>query len=154
MGCDDNGDGCSSAELLLDEIARGDRSVDARWPSRETVRLPNCQTMQPPGRGFARCPSCVTSDKPGQSGKGSIKRRSRHGRARAYQSRSDQTRSRRSNPEPAGRLWHGSGCHMHSGKTGLPRSFDCPADRLSLRRALLPIRCRASKEQSPHSMRA
>lgn len=53
MGCDGNGDGCSRAELRLDEIARCDRSVDARWPSREIVRLPSCQTMQPPGRGFA-----------------------------------------------------------------------------------------------------
>ena len=41
LGGDGDGDGCSRAELRLDEIARGDRSVDARWPSCEIVGPPD-----------------------------------------------------------------------------------------------------------------
>ena len=119
LGGDGDGDGCSRAELRLDEIARCDRSVVARWPSREIVGPPDhantgqeiCplpvlrhvrqarpvwQGRYGGGRPWEPSKPDRTGDDASEKfGKGSIERRDRHGMARADQRGPDQTRSRR-----------------------------------------------------------
>lgn len=149
MGCDGDGDGCSRAELRLDEIARGDRSVDARWPSRKIVRPPDHATV---GQGICQLPVLrhVRQALPVWQG--------RYGRGRPWEpSRPDRTGDDASEKFGKGSIERrdrqiDEGTDQTAGAfrpDRIVRPFDCPADRSSLRKAAITWSWSARFAESP-----
>ena len=149
MGCDGNGDGCGRAELRLDEIARGDRSVDARWPSREIVRRPDHATA---GQGICPLPVLrhVRQARPVWQG--------RYGGGRPWEpSKPDRTGDDTSEKFGKGSIERrdrqiDEGTEQTAGAfrpDRIVRPFDYPADRSSLRKAAITRSWSARFAESP-----